>query len=51
MGLEEHLNNGNEVKEEGQAAKVDAPLPPSRYPARWVAIKHGWKDRDARRRV
>ena len=51
MGLKQHLNYRNEMKKEGQAAEVDAPLTPSRHPARRVAIKDGGKDGDARRRI
>ena len=46
MGLDEHFDRRDEVKEEGQTSQVDAHLTPPLQ-----AIEHGRKDGDTRRRV
>jgi hypothetical protein len=46
MGLPQHLNTGNKMKEDGEAAKMDAPTPPAD-----LSIERGRHHGDTRRRI
>jgi hypothetical protein len=46
MSLDEHLDYGDKVEEEREAAEMDAVFAPAFH-----VMEHGWEDCDARRSV